>query len=136
MSKTQLTSDKVAISLSFICVLHCFFAPSLIIFTYGFLSFSAESEFIHYVILMLALPISILALALGYRNHKNVAFLIIGIVGLSFLIVAVLLGEGSLGPLMEKILTVIGSITIAYAHYRNHRVCKQQDCCCHERIYP
>ncbi len=131
MSKTQSTTDKVAISLSLVCIIHCFFAPSLIIFTYGFLSFSVENEFIHYVILILALPISILALSLGYRNHKNITFLVIGILGLSFLITAVLFGEGSL----EKILTVIGSITIAYAHFRNHRVCKQQDCGCHERKY-
>ena len=131
MSKTQSTTDKVAISLSLVCIIHCFFAPSLIIFTYGFLSFSVENEFIHYVILILALPISILALSLGYRNHKNITFLLIGILGLSFLITAVLFGEGSL----EKILTVIGSITIAYAHFRNHRVCKQQDCGCHERKY-
>tara|TARA_B100001113_G_scaffold196090_1_gene160837 strand:- start:3143 stop:3541 length:399 start_codon:yes stop_codon:yes gene_type:complete len=131
LSKTQSTTDKVAISLSLVCIIHCFFAPSLIIFTYGFLSFSVENEFIHYVILILALPISILALSLGYRNHKNITFLVIGILGLSFLITAVLFGEGSL----EKILTVIGSITIAYAHFRNHRVCKQQDCGCHERKY-
>ena len=131
MSKTQSTTDKVAISLSLVCIIHCFFAPSLIIFTYGFLSFSVENEFIHYVILILALPISILALSLGYRNHKNITFLLIGILGLSFLVTAVLFGEGSL----EKILTVIGSITIAYAHFRNHRVCKQQDCGCHERKY-
>ena len=105
MLKTQMTSDKLAMSLSAACVIHCLFAPTLIIFAYSFLSFSVESELVHYIILLLALPISALALILGYRNHKVLSFLMIGIVGLSLMLLAVLLGEGT----SEKVLTVIGS---------------------------
>ena len=79
MLKAQMNSDKMAISLSAACVIHCLFAPTLIIFAYSFLSFSIESEVVHYIILMLALPISALALTLGYRNHKVLSFLIIGV---------------------------------------------------------
>ena len=118
MLKAQMNSDKMAISLSAACVIHCLFAPTLIIFAYSFLSFSIESEIVHYIILILALPISVLALTLGYRNHKVLSFLIIGIFGLSLMLLAVLLGEG----LSEKILTVIGSSIVAYAHYKNHKV--------------
>ena len=104
---------KMAMSLSAACVIHCLFAPTLIIFAYSFLSFSVESELIHYIILTLALPISALALTLGYRNHKVLSFLIVGIFGLSFMLLAVLLGEGT----SEKVLTVIGSSIVAYAHF-------------------
>ena len=41
-----MTSDKLAVSLSAACVIHCLFAPTLIIFAYSFLSFSVESELI------------------------------------------------------------------------------------------
>ena len=129
MLKAQMTSDKLAISLSAACVIHCLFAPTLIIFAYSFLSFSVESELIHYIILMLALPISGLALVLGYRNHKVLSFLMIGITGLSLMLLAVLLGEGT----SEKVLTVIGSCTVAYAHYKNHKVCKELECNCHDK---
>ena len=129
MLKAQMTSDKLAISLSAACVIHCLFAPTLIIFAYSFLSFSVESELIHYIILMLALPISGLALVLGYRNHKVLSFLMIGITGLSLMLLAVLLGEGT----SEKILTVVGSCTVAYAHYKNHKVCKELECNCHDK---
>ena len=129
MLKAQMTSDKLAISLSAACVIHCLFAPTLIIFAYSFLSFSVESELIHYIILILALPISGLALVLGYRNHKVLSFLMIGITGLSLMLLAVLLGEGT----SEKVLTVIGSCTVAYAHYKNHKVCKELECNCHDK---
>ena len=129
MLKAQMTSDKLAISLSAACVIHCLFAPTLIIFAYSFLSFSVESELVHYIILMLALPISALALILGYRNHKVLSFLMIGIAGLSLMLLAVLLGEGT----SEKVLTVIGSCTVAYAHYKNHKVCKELECNCHDK---
>ena len=129
MLKAQMTSDKLAISLSAACVIHCLFAPTLIIFAYSFLSFTVESELIHYIILTLALPISGLALVLGYRNHKVLSFLMIGFAGLSLMLLAVLLGEGT----SEKVLTVIGSCTVAYAHYKNHKVCKELECNCHDK---
>ena len=129
MLKAQMNSDKMALSLSAACVIHCLFAPTLIIFAYSFLSFSIESEIVHYIILMLAVPISALALTLGYRNHKVLSFLIIGIFGLSLMLFAVLLGEG----LSEKVLTVIGSSIVAYAHYKNHKVCKELECDCHDK---
>ena len=129
MLKAQMTSDKLAISLSAACVIHCLFAPTLIIFAYSFLSFSVESELIHYIILTLALPISGLALVLGYRNHKVLSFLMIGITGLSLMLLAILLSEGT----SEKVLTVIGSCTVAYAHYKNHKVCKELECNCHDK---
>ena len=132
MLKTQMTSDKLAISLSTACVIHCLFAPTIIIFAYSFLSFSVESELIHYIILGMALPISALALALGYKNHKVMSFLIIGVIGLSLLVLAVLLGEGT----SEKVLTVIGSLTVGYAHLRNHQICKKLECDCHETQIP
>ncbi len=129
MLKAQMNSDKMAMSLSAACLIHCLFAPTLIIFAYSFLSFSVESEIVHYIILILALPISVLALTLGYRNHKVLSFLITGIFGLSLMLLAVLLGEGT----SEKVLTVIGSSIVAYAHYRNHKICKELECDCHDK---
>ena len=124
MLKAQIPSDKIAMGLSFACVLHCFLAPSLLIFSYGVSSYSIESELIHYLILLLTIPISILALTLGYKNHKTVSFFVTGVIGLSILILAVLLGEAIIGDFGEKGLTLVGSIIVAYAHYSNFRTCQ------------
>jgi|TARA_B110000438_G_scaffold90814_1_gene90331 hypothetical protein len=131
MIKAQLTTDRFAISLSLICLIHCLFAPSFIILTSTFLSFSYDNEFIHKMIVLIAVPISISALSMGYRNHKNISFLPIGIAGLLILILAVLLGENILGEYGEKGLTLLGSIFISYSHYRNYKICIESDCSCH-----
>tara|TARA_B100000674_G_C37714428_1_gene856716 strand:- start:419 stop:823 length:405 start_codon:yes stop_codon:yes gene_type:complete len=134
MLKTQMNSDKVAVTLSAACVIHCFFAPSFIILTSGFLSISIDNEFVHYIILLAAVPISIFALYLGYKNHKNLSFLPFGIVGLFTLISAVLLGEAILGEMGERALTLLGSLLVVYSHFRNHQECKATQCdSCHSR---
>ncbi len=132
MIRTQLTTDKFAMSLSMICLIHCLFAPSFIILTSAFLSFSYDNEFMHKMILLLAVPISIFALTMGYKNHKTISFLLIGILGLLILILAVLLGERMLGEYGEKGLTLLGTIFVTYSHYKNHQVCINLDCSCHE----
>ena len=133
MIKAQLRSDKVAASLSMVCVIHCFFAPSLLIFSYSFLSFSLESELVHYLILGTAVPISLLALFLGFKNHQTYSFFYIGIVGLTLMTLAVILGESNVGEFGERFLTTMGSLIVAFAHFQNHRACKNLECDdCHD----
>jgi hypothetical protein len=45
--KTQILSDKFAMTLSMVCLVHCLFAPSLIILTYSFMAMSVDSELVH-----------------------------------------------------------------------------------------
>ena len=132
MLKAQMPSDRIAMGLSLACVLHCFLAPSLIVLSYGVSSFNIESELIHYLIIMLTVPISIFALTLGYKNHKGVSFFVTGVIGISVLIIAVIIGEDILGDVGEKGLTLVGSIIVVYAHYSNYRTCQKLDCTCHD----
>ena len=83
-------------------------APSFIILTSGILSISIDNELVHYLILLAAVPVSIFALYLGYKNHKNLSFLPFGIIGLFTLVSAVLLGEAALGEMGERALTLLG----------------------------
>ena len=127
-----MNSDKVAVTLSTACVLHCFFAPSFVILTSGFLSISIDNELVHYLILLLAVPGSSFALYLGWKNHKNTSFLPFGIIGLLALFAAVLMGEAMLGEAGERAITLLGSLLVAYSHYRNHQECKAVECdSCH-----
>ena len=131
MFKAQQNTDKLAMGISMACVIHCFFAPSLIIMSYGFLSFSVDSELIHLVILLTAFPISMLALTLGYKNHKVMSYLIMGICGLAILMIAFLLEETISQPL-ERLLTITGASIIAFSHFKNYQKCNEIKCSCHE----
>ena len=132
MIKTQYTTDKFAMALSLACAAHCFFTPSFLILTSGFLSFSVDNEFIHALILLVATPISIYALFVGYRNHKTFSFLPVGILGLFLLLSAVLLGESMLGEFGEQGWPLSVSILVAYSHFKNYNLCKNLDCSCHQ----
>lgn len=127
MIKSQLRSDKLAIGLSMACVIHCFFAPTVIILAYGISSFAVEAELVHYLLLFLTVPISTFALYIGYKNHKENSFIYSGFIGLSLLVLAVVL-ESIIGDSGERVLTVLGSSILAFSHYKNHRICKELEC--------
>jgi len=129
----QLKTDKFAATISLACAIHCFFVPSFFIITSGFIFTSIDNELIHKIIILIALPVSLYALTLGYKNHNIISFAYIGISGLLALSMAVLLGESLLGEPGEKIMTLVGSVSVCYAHFKNHQACKNLDCLsCHD----
>ena len=130
--KTQLRSDKIAVAISTACVLHCFFIPSFVIASSGFLTLSIDNELVHQLILFFAIPISVFALYIGYKNHKSFSFLPYAFLGLGLLILAVILGEEVIGEIGEQGVTLLGSMFVVYAHYKNHQTCKEIDCSCHD----
>tara|TARA_Y100000816_G_scaffold289742_1_gene276820 strand:- start:224 stop:628 length:405 start_codon:yes stop_codon:yes gene_type:complete len=130
--KTQLRSDKIAVAISTACVLHCFFIPSFVIASSGFLTLSIDNELVHQLILFFAIPISVFALYIGYKNHKSFSFVPYAFLGLGLLILAVILGEEVIGEIGEQGVTLLGSMFVVYAHYKNHQTCKEMDCSCHD----
>ena len=127
---TQLFTDKLAISLSAICVLHCLFMPSFLILSSWFAAFSIDNEFIHYAILIVAIPVSAFALIKGFKNHKKLSYFVYGFFGL-FLLAFAVLAAGITGEIGEKSLTLLGSLFVIYAHFKNHQICKELNCDCH-----
>ena len=129
---TQVKADKLSITLSLACVIHCLLMPSFLILTSGFLALSIDNELIHRVFLIIVLPVSLYALITGYQNHKILSYLYLGISGLWLLFFAVFFGEGVFGEFTEKSLTLIGSIIVATSHFKNYKACKELACECHE----
>ncbi len=119
-------------ALSSACAIHCFFSPAFILLTSGLFSFSFDNESVHYLILLIALPVSLYALISGFMNHKTAYLLTVGVFGLFVLLLAVALGESIMGELGEKTFTLIGSFLVVYAHFKNHQACKELDCSCHD----
>ena len=129
---TQVKADKLSITLSLACMIHCLLMPSFLILTSGFLALSIDNELIHRVFLIIVLPVSLYALITGYQNHKILSYLYLGISGLWLLFFAVFFGEGVFGEFAEKSLTLIGSIIVATSHNKNYKACKELACECHE----
>ena len=129
---TQINSDKVAATLSILCALHCLFMPAFLIVSTGIFALSMDNEIIHYAILFVAIPISLFALYRGYKNHKIKNLFFIGITGILILFAAIMLPDSAYQEQLEKALTVLGSILVVYAHYKNYKACKKMECeTCH-----
>ena len=128
MRLTQEYSDKTAISLSALCLVHCLLVPSFLVFLSGYVSLSYNNELIHYAILFIAIPVSLYALITGVRNHKSFSFLYLGLIGIIFLILAVTLGAQIWGEVGEKALTTVGALLVAISHFKNYRLCREVEC--------
>ena len=77
MIKSQLRSDKLAMGLSMACVIHCFFAPSIIILAFTFLAFNIGG---HLVLIFCSLIIFLLFLevnlaTLDFSKKINISIL-------------------------------------------------------------
>lgn len=130
MKNLQALTDKTAIGLSVLCTLHCLVLPSLLVLLPGAAALSLNNESLHLWMVLAVIPTSAYALTLGCKQHKKYHVISIGVAGLAFLILAVVLGE-SLGETWEKTLTVVGAVIITTGHIKNYRLCQSQtDCEC------
>ncbi|MBL0688024.1 MerC domain-containing protein [Pseudoalteromonas sp. US3C1013] len=129
MKLTQTTADKFAIGLSLMCTVHCFATPVILALLPSLAVLQINAEQFHLWVLAVVLPTSLLALSLGCKKHKRTRYMACGVVGLAFLIIAVLLGQEE----AEKALTLIGSAFIALAHWFNYQQCfkkNNENCPC------
>jgi len=130
MPKVQFISDKLAILLSSLCVIHCLLTPLLIIALPSLASVSILSdETFHQILLFFVLPIGATALALGYRHHSSKQVAAAGAAGLALLSSPLIvewvgLGHEVLGEHGEVIITVLASFIIVGAHVANYRLRK------------
>ena len=92
--RIQKLTDYTSISLAGICVVHCFLMPvALILFPVVGSTFVVE-EIFHEMMLFLVIPASVVALFLGCRHHKDFNVIMLGILGLSFLLAGAFVATG------------------------------------------
>jgi hypothetical protein len=111
--------DRVAIGLSIACLVHCLALPVALLLapTLGPLMLGTESP-VHWLLLGLALPVSVYALWHGYRAHGQLLGLWLGALGLLIMLVAV---SHIFDRSRETVLTVIGVSLLLVAHLSNLR---------------
>ena len=81
--------------------------------------FALDDEMFHQWMLYAVLPISIAALMMGYLHHRSYKVFVVGSTGLMLIIISTTLGHDLLGEAGKVVLSILGSMIIAYGHFRN-----------------
>lgn len=131
MKQLQIIADKTAISLSVICTLHCLVLPFVVVMLPALAALNLQDETFHLWMVIAVIPISLLALTMGCKKHRDYRVPLLGITGLSLLILAVVLDHDLIGETGEVVLTVLGATIIAAGHLLNYRLCQRHHCECH-----
>ncbi len=111
--------DNAAVALSGICLLHCLTLPILVA-ALPFLGRYDEAHF-HVQILLVALPVSLIAFILGYRQHHVKSVVAWGMTGMLLLAIGATVVHSSYGIVVDRIVTVCAALILALAHYFNNR---------------
>lgn len=112
--------DHVAIALSGLCLLHCLLLP-FIIAVLPLLSRINESHF-HTQMLIVVVPVSVFAFALGFRRHARKAIIAWGAAGVVVLVFGATIAHANYGATADTLVTMVGAIVLATAHYFNNRL--------------
>lgn len=120
--------DRLAIGGSALCAIHCLTLPILLsVFpALGTTLFGKES--FHLLLLLFVIPLSLVALSIGCKQHKSWFVSLTGVLGLSLLIFTAIFGHETFGHEGEKIATLIGASFIAIGHIRNFTLCRSTQC--------
>jgi len=108
--------DRIAISLSGLCLLHCVAT----VFLVALLSQSAlflQNPLFHEIGLGIAIALGLFGLGKGFVDHGRVVPTLIGTLGLGIMFWALQLGHG----IEEMLVTMAGVAILALGHFLNHR---------------
>lgn len=120
--------DTAAVILSGICMLHCLALPVVLTIFPIFNVALLDEQTFHLVMLVVILPVSLVALTIGCRQHKDRLTIVFGATGLSVLMFTAVFGHEAFGFTGERIITSIGGLILASAHIQNYRCCRRDDC--------
>lgn len=114
--------DRLAIALSALCLVHCLALPLALLGAPVLATWMTGTETtVHWVLLALAVPLSIWAFVRGYRNHGDRFASWIGGIGLTLMFLGV---SHLFADALEIPLTLVGVLLVTVAHLRNIRNCR------------
>src|SRR5215211_1544712 len=113
--------DRVAITLSTICIVHCLAMPFVIaLLPVAAFAFGGDGHF-HALMLWFVVPTSIVGLGLGIRVHRRVDIAALAALAIAVLAATALWGHSAWDPSVEVLVNVGASVLLAVAHWRNFR---------------
>ena len=120
--------DRIGVFLSATCLLHCLTLPVMLTIAPMTQTGLLDEQTFHLVLLWFILPVSLIALGIGCRQHKDLLILLLGGTGLSLLLFAGLVGHSVLTPTAERGVTIVAGLILAAAHLRNFKICRATNC--------
>ncbi|MEE4301171.1 MAG: MerC domain-containing protein [Pseudomonadales bacterium] len=106
-------ADGAAIGISLLCLVHCLALPTLIALAPWLIPGFLVDESFHLAAVLIALPVSAIALASSLRARPTVV--VLAGLGLALLLTGAFVEEETL----EVSITVCGALLVASAHIRN-----------------
>ncbi len=124
-AKSGAILDRLAICVSAACLVQCLLLPVLVVVTplvsVGFLA----DELFHLFLLVVIVPVSLLAFALGYRMHRSGGMLVLGGIGLTLVVAAAVFEATVLHGLAAALVTSLGGLFLIAGHWLNLRQRRQ-----------
>ena len=117
MSKSTSWLDGAAVGLSALCLIHCLALPFLVA-GLPFLAQFSEGH-LHAQMLVVVLPLSIVALGLGFRHHRLYWILVAGALGMLTLAIGATVAHARWGLAADRSFTIVGALILATAHFYN-----------------
>ena len=139
IDKENEVSDKVGIVLSVLCCIHCMAIPFLIVFAPA-LGQLFQDEIFHNIALATVVPLGLYSFISKIKLHSDKRPLIIGVIGMLFLIAGHLFhvfsheghshGAHAHGTieLVELVGSIVGGLSLVVAHILNIRLCRCKSC--------
>lgn len=119
--------DASAIALSAVCVVHCLALPLLLTLTPVLSLHWLREEHFHWLLLLLALPLSLLGLWHGFQRHASWLVPALGALGLGLMAYDLLPAHDD----HAHGLTLFGVLLVALAHGLNIRGIRRHLACEH-----
>ena len=110
--------DRLGISASILCVVHCLLTPMLVVFL-PLVGATLARGWFHAAIIATVVPVAIFALWKGYRVHRQTHILWMGAFG--FVAIALAAVFGAEHNAIETGFMVAGGLVLSAAHYLNMR---------------
>jgi MFS superfamily sulfate permease-like transporter len=109
--------DGAAVTLSALCLVHCLALP-LLVAGLPFLSQFSEGH-LHAQVLVVVIPLSTVALLIGYRRHRDIRIVLAGVLGMALLVIGATVAHQRLGLTADRLFTITGSLVLGTAHLFN-----------------
>jgi len=111
--------DYAAIGLSGLCVLHCTALPLLAAAAPWIAALGIVDDWFHLAMLLVVIPLSLYALGRSWRSSGRPALFVLGLFGLSIMLVATFEFMAWHSNAVEQWLTLVGAAILSLAHLGN-----------------
>lgn len=112
--------DRIGISLSGLCIIHCLCLPLAIIVAPAIGSFFLD-DYTHVLLFFLILISVGAAFIPGYQLHRKLHPIACAFLGFSLIAFATFFSHSWFGHAWESPIAICGSLFLIFAHWLNHR---------------